>query len=131
MNKKVYRVGKKNEDSHKGSTEFDVTNKDITPMGGFPHYGVVNEDFLMIKVMQLITGMCCNDPCYWVIAQGILRHALWVANQDFLMINLMLLKHRHVLEYCVVKAQNQDLFKALYLMCQSDTASDKGHAVSL
>ena len=50
MNKKVYRVGMKNEDSHKGSTEFDVTNKDITPMGGFPHYGVVNEDFLMIKV---------------------------------------------------------------------------------
>lgn len=49
MNKKVYRVGKKNEDSHKGSTEFDVTDKDITPMGGFPHYGVVNEDFLMIK----------------------------------------------------------------------------------
>lgn len=53
MNKKVYRVGKKNEQSHKGSTEFDVTEKDITPMGGFPHYGMVNEDFLMIKV-------CCN-----------------------------------------------------------------------
>ena len=53
MNKKVYRVGKKNEDSHKGSTEFDVTDKDITPMGGFPHYGVVNEDFLMLKV-------CCD-----------------------------------------------------------------------
>ena len=50
MNKKVYRVGKKDEDSHKGSTEFDVTDKQITPMGGFPHYGVVNEDFLMIKV---------------------------------------------------------------------------------
>ena len=50
MNKKVYRVGKKNEQSHKGSTEFDVTEKDITPMGGFPHYGMVNEDFLMIKV---------------------------------------------------------------------------------
>ena len=50
MNKKVYRVGKKNEESHKGSTEFDVTNKEITPMGGFPHYGLVNEDFLMIKV---------------------------------------------------------------------------------
>lgn len=50
MNKKVYRVGKKNEQSHKGSTEFDVTEKDITPMGGFPHYGIVNEDFLMLKV---------------------------------------------------------------------------------
>lgn len=46
-------MGKKSEDSHKGSTEFDVTDKDITPMGGFPHYGVVNEDFLMLKV-------CCD-----------------------------------------------------------------------
>ena len=54
MNKKVYRVGKKNEQSHKGSTEFDVTEKDITPMGGFPHYGLVNEDFLMIKVPLLL-----------------------------------------------------------------------------
>lgn len=25
------------------------TQKDITPMGGFPHYGVVKEDYLMIK----------------------------------------------------------------------------------
>jgi len=49
MNKKVYRVGKKGGDMHNASTEFDVTKKDITPMGGFPHYGVVNEDFLMIK----------------------------------------------------------------------------------
>lgn len=31
-------------------TEHDVTVKDITPMGGFPHYGVVKEDFVMIKV---------------------------------------------------------------------------------
>ena len=57
MNKKVYRVGKKNEQSHKGSTEFDVTEKDITPMGGFPHYGIVNEDFLMLKVCLIFT--CC------------------------------------------------------------------------
>ena len=49
MNKKVYRIGLKGEASHKATTEFDVTDKPITPMGGFPHYGVVNEDFLMIK----------------------------------------------------------------------------------
>ena len=60
MNKKVYRVGKKKEQSHKGSTEFDVTEKDITPMGGFPHYGIVNEDFLMIKVGCMA---CSNSPC--------------------------------------------------------------------
>jgi large subunit ribosomal protein L3e len=49
MNKKVYRIGKKGEDSHKASTEFDTTNKEVTPMGGFPHYGIVKEDFVMIK----------------------------------------------------------------------------------
>jgi len=49
INKKVYRIGKKGEDSHLASTEFDVTTKEITPLGGFPHYGVVKEDFLMIK----------------------------------------------------------------------------------
>jgi large subunit ribosomal protein L3e len=32
-----------------GSTEFDVTEKNITPMGGFPHYGVVKNDFIMLK----------------------------------------------------------------------------------
>lgn len=65
MNKKVYRVGKKNEQSHKGSTEFDVTEKDITPMGGFPHYGVVNEDFLMIKV-------CCTAT-YCVLCRSVVH----------------------------------------------------------
>lgn len=49
MNKKVYRVGVKGEESHLASTEHDVTHKDITPLGGFPHYGVVDEDYLMIK----------------------------------------------------------------------------------
>ena len=46
----MYRVGKKNEASHKATTEFDVTDKGITPMGGFPRYGIVNEDYVMIKV---------------------------------------------------------------------------------
>ncbi|PNH01788.1 60S ribosomal protein L3-1, partial [Tetrabaena socialis] len=49
INKKVYKIGKKGEASHSASTDFDVTKKDITPMRGFPHYGIVNEDFLMIK----------------------------------------------------------------------------------
>merc|ERR1712200_234724 len=31
------------------STEYDITEKTITPMGGFPHYGEVNEDFVMLK----------------------------------------------------------------------------------
>jgi large subunit ribosomal protein L3e len=45
--KKVYRIGKK--DTNNGATEFDITNKKITPMGGFVHYGNVDEDFVMIK----------------------------------------------------------------------------------
>jgi large subunit ribosomal protein L3e len=49
INKKVYKIGKKGEDSHKAGTDFDVVDKEITPMGGFPHYGVVCEDYLMIK----------------------------------------------------------------------------------
>lgn len=49
MNKKIYRLGVKGDDSHKATTEHDVTDKDITPLGGFPHYGVVNEDYVMIK----------------------------------------------------------------------------------
>jgi large subunit ribosomal protein L3e len=47
INKKIYRIGKAGTNS--GSTEFDLTKKSITPLGGFPHYGVVNEDFVMIK----------------------------------------------------------------------------------
>ncbi len=50
QNKKVYKIGLKGQDSHRATTEVDVTEKDITPMGGFPHYGIVNEDYVMIKV---------------------------------------------------------------------------------
>ena len=27
----------------------DLTEKAITPLGGFPHYGEVNEDYVMLK----------------------------------------------------------------------------------
>ena len=43
VNKKIYRIGKC-DDEKNASTEYDVTNKKITPLGGFPHYGIVNED---------------------------------------------------------------------------------------
>jgi len=54
-NKKVYRVGRgvHTKDNkvvkNNAATEYDLTEKTITPMGGFPHYGEVNEDFLMVK----------------------------------------------------------------------------------
>eukprot|EP01123_Difflugia_compressa_P015636 TRINITY_DN88_c0_g1_i4.p1 TRINITY_DN88_c0_g1~~TRINITY_DN88_c0_g1_i4.p1 ORF type:complete len:391 (-),score=78.70 TRINITY_DN88_c0_g1_i4:45-1217(-) len=48
MNKKIYRIGK-GDDTKNATTEFDLTQKTITPMGGFPHYGIVSQDFVMIK----------------------------------------------------------------------------------
>jgi hypothetical protein len=48
LNKKVYRIGA-GDDQANASTESDVTSKAITPMGGFPHYGIVKNDFLILK----------------------------------------------------------------------------------
>merc|ERR1712176_784877 len=48
MNKKIYRIGKKG-DAASCMTEADLTEKGVTPMGGFPHYGEVNEDWIMLK----------------------------------------------------------------------------------
>lgn len=57
MNKKVFRIGKaaRNGAKNNASTESDLTEKNITPLGGFPHYGVVQDDFVMIKG-------CCVGP---------------------------------------------------------------------
>jgi len=50
VNKKVYKIGKTiREDEHNATTEFDLTKKSITPLGGFPRYGIVNEDYVMVK----------------------------------------------------------------------------------
>jgi len=71
MNKKIYRIGKSGltaEGKKNGSTEYDLTEKTVNPMGGFPHYGVVNQDFLMIKG-------CCIGPKKRVIT---LRKSLFV-----------------------------------------------------
>jgi len=50
INKKIYRIGKSlKDDPNSCTTEQDLTEKGITPIGGFSHYGEVNEDWLMIK----------------------------------------------------------------------------------
>jgi large subunit ribosomal protein L3e len=54
INKKIYRIGKAalsadGKVNPNASTPADLTVKTITPLGGFPHYGVVNEDYVMIK----------------------------------------------------------------------------------
>jgi large subunit ribosomal protein L3e len=48
INKRIMRIGRK-DDTKSCSTETDLTEKSITPVGGFPHYGVINEDWLMIR----------------------------------------------------------------------------------
>lgn len=47
-NKRIYRL-RAGTDAAGASTESDITQKSITPLGGFPHYGVVKNDWLMIK----------------------------------------------------------------------------------
>jgi large subunit ribosomal protein L3e len=55
INKKIYRVGQgyKMVDGklikNSGQTEYDIADKSINPMGGFPHYGEVKQDFLLLK----------------------------------------------------------------------------------
>jgi len=55
INKKIYMIGQAAKDAdgnivnYNGSTESDLTKKTITPLGGFVHYGEVNNDFIMIK----------------------------------------------------------------------------------
>merc|ERR1712004_828487 len=55
INKKIYRMGQgvHQKDGkiirNNASTDFDMSeDKTITPMGGFPHYGEVNNDFVML-----------------------------------------------------------------------------------
>jgi large subunit ribosomal protein L3e len=48
MNKKIFRMGKK-DDKTSASTDADLTEKDINPLGGFPHYGMVTNDWIMIR----------------------------------------------------------------------------------
>merc|ERR1712154_690537 len=61
INKKIYRLaeGFKMKDGklikNNASTDYDLSDKSINPMGGFPHYGEVKQDFLMIKG-------CCIGP---------------------------------------------------------------------
>merc|ERR1712060_242576 len=50
INKKIYRIGKAaKDDPHSATTEADLTEKGITPMGGFSHYGEVTQDWVMLR----------------------------------------------------------------------------------
>jgi len=56
LHKKIYKLGKAIQFDEEGkptnfeaSTKHDLTKKNITPMGGFVGYGVVKQDFVMLK----------------------------------------------------------------------------------
>jgi large subunit ribosomal protein L3e len=50
LNKRIYRIGQSaRETQDNATTEADVTQKNITPLGGFPHYGMVLNDYVMLK----------------------------------------------------------------------------------
>merc|ERR1712126_638815 len=61
INKKFYRMGEgfKMKDGklvkNNAATDYDLSDKSINPMGGFPHYGEVKQDFIMLKG-------CCIGP---------------------------------------------------------------------
>jgi len=58
VNKKVFRIGKScltAEGKNNASTEYDITEKNVNPMGGFVRYGLVNQDYVMIRG-------CCIGP---------------------------------------------------------------------
>lgn len=51
-NQKIYMMGKSlktQEGQLAGKTEYDLTEKSVNPMGGFPKYGMITEDYVMIK----------------------------------------------------------------------------------
>jgi len=50
-NKRIYRIGEGEVHgaTDNATTDHDLTKKNITPLGGFPHYGVVKNDYIMIK----------------------------------------------------------------------------------
>merc|ERR1719240_1048624 len=49
INKKIYRMGTKEDLDKSCMTEQDLTEKGPTPMGGFIRYGSINEDWIMLK----------------------------------------------------------------------------------
>merc|ERR1711976_967783 len=89
ISKKIYRIGEgfKMKDGklvkNNAATEYDLSDKSINPMGGFPHYGEVKQDFLMMKG-------CCIGPKKRVLTlrKSLLTHtkkrALEVVNLKFI-----------------------------------------------
>merc|ERR1711988_1589095 len=71
INKKIYRIGKNaKEDPNSAMTESDLTEKGITPMGGFAHFGEVTQDWVMVKGTVMGPKKADHNPAQVVAAAG-------------------------------------------------------------
>ncbi|KAG5380137.1 hypothetical protein IGI04_027979 [Brassica rapa subsp. trilocularis] len=77
FNKKIYRLRKVGQETHTAMIVFDRTKKEITLMGGFTHYGIVKDDYLLIKG-------CCVGPKKHVLTlrQTLLKQASRVVLEE-------------------------------------------------
>ncbi|KAK8963219.1 60S ribosomal protein L3 [Platanthera guangdongensis] len=67
------------------SNNIYMTEKDITPIGGFPHYGVVKDDNLLIK------GCCVLSKKRVVtLRQSLLKRTSWLALKEINIIDTFL-----------------------------------------
>jgi len=88
MNKKIYKIGSATTKADgtknwNAMTDADLTEKTINPMGGFPHYGMVDEDFIMIKGCCVGTKKRCITLRKTLLKQTS-RNALEVIDLKFI-----------------------------------------------
>ncbi|KAL5728549.1 sucrose-phosphate synthase [Ranunculus cassubicifolius] len=62
--------------TYTGMTEFDMPEKDTTPIDGFPHYGIVKEDYapmngcivgLKRRVLTLSQSLLKQNSCVTLV----------------------------------------------------------------
>ena len=58
-----YHMKEGNLVKNNNATEYDLADKAITPVGGFPNYGEVKHDFIMLKVSYLYSSTQCLSNC--------------------------------------------------------------------
>ena len=51
LNLKILKIGIFKDMSFDSVTFFDINKKDINCMGGFPKYGIIRNDYIIIKVL--------------------------------------------------------------------------------
>ena len=88
INVKIYRIGK-SLDIKNAFTDYENTPKNINPMGGFPRYGVIRSDFLILRgclmgpkkrVLRLRKSLTCrkkNDSLQNTIIKFIDTSSKW------------------------------------------------------